>query len=241
MLDYVNTILSVKKAYQWKKISLMGHSMGSIVSYIYASLYPETIDLLIQIDIIKNPQRPHEFILGRFEGLGEKIPLEDDRYYAPKEPRLYTFDELVEIIHRGSAKSINRECCKYLIERGCKRSPKDPEKLYFARDPKTKYYLEYDTHHNYHLDFAKRIKNLNHLVIKGSRSKYIGEDSRELIQLIKNQNPNFEFYEVEGTHHVHLNNPVGVAEKIVPFICKYRPEGAEEQNELERVNAKCKL
>lgn len=228
LFDYVHTILSVMKTYQWEKVSLMGHSLGAVVAYIYASLYPNTIDLLIQIDIIKVPYRSPDYMLKKYSAFGDKLIVENERYDDPNEPPSYTFDELVERIHKGSGKSVNKENCKYLIERNCRRSCKDPNKLYFSRDPKIKFYVEFNIQHDYIKDFAKRIKNINHLVIKGRNSEYIEHDSYELMKLIKDQNPNFEFYELEGTHHVHMNSPEKVAEIISPFICKYRPHRVDE-------------
>lgn len=41
------------REYNWTKISFMGHSMGAIVSFFYASVYPEKINFVIAIDALK--------------------------------------------------------------------------------------------------------------------------------------------------------------------------------------------
>lgn len=39
----------------------------------------------------------------------------------------------------------------------------------------------------------------------------------EILDIIKKKSSKFEYQEVEGTHHVHLNDP----EKVVPLIEKF--------------------
>lgn len=52
-MDNLYLLNFLSKEYNWDKISLMGHSMGSILSFMYASVFPSKVDLLIQIDALK--------------------------------------------------------------------------------------------------------------------------------------------------------------------------------------------
>ncbi|XP_059224367.1 probable serine hydrolase [Stomoxys calcitrans] len=246
ILDYINIVELIVKTFNWQKVSLLGHSLGGVVAYIYATLFPERIDLLIQLDVVKMPYRSPEFQLRAYRITIEKQLLEDERY--DEEPTSYTFDELVELIHRGYRKSVNKENCKYLIERNCSRSSKDPSKLYFSTDPRIKYYVEIADQHEYNADFIKPQKNLNILMIRGTTTIYIDQESLDLLEVLKKQNPNMESYEVEGTHHVHMNSPKEVARYMRPFICKHRPPeessstfDANEQEECLKRFSKSKL
>ena len=70
------------------------------------------------------------------------------------------------------------------------------------------------------------------LVIKASNSPYYmsEEIAERLLRIYINTNPNFEFREVEGGHHVHLNNPERVAPLIVRFLAKkLTDDGTEEK------------
>ncbi|XP_073838519.1 probable serine hydrolase [Musca autumnalis] len=232
VIDYVLIVGRIMKVYKWEKVSLMGHSLGGIVAYTYASLLPDTVDLLIQIDIIKTPYRSPDETLKRYEIQAEKLLIADERYDDTKEPPVYTLEELEEVLHRGSGNSIDKDKCKYLIERGCAMSQRQPDKLYISRDPKVKFYTEFVLHNSYIEDFAKRTTNINHLVIRGTKSPYL-KDSFELVDNMKKFNPNFRFYEVEGSHHIHLNKPDELANIIGPFISDCRPE-----NEIKETRSK---
>ena len=49
-LHFLNLLM---KEYNWSKISLLGHSMGAIVSFLYASTYPEKVNFVIALDALK--------------------------------------------------------------------------------------------------------------------------------------------------------------------------------------------
>ncbi|CAL8118853.1 unnamed protein product [Orchesella dallaii] len=50
LLDGVATISRVIKHYNWEKVSLMGHSFGSIMSFVFAGTNPEMVDRYIAIE-----------------------------------------------------------------------------------------------------------------------------------------------------------------------------------------------
>lgn len=49
-MDYIILVQYLYKYFQWSKISLMGHSMGGITSFVYTMLYPNNVDFLVCID-----------------------------------------------------------------------------------------------------------------------------------------------------------------------------------------------
>jgi len=57
------------------------------------------------------------------------------------------------------------------------------------------------------------------------------EIAERLLKIYINTNPNFEFREVEGGHHVHLNNPERVAPLIVRFLAKKLTDDGTEEKE----------
>lgn len=64
-VDYVHIIIRIIKEYKWRKVSLLGHSMGGIVCFVYATLFPHTIDLLMQIDVVTSPKSSSESTIKR--------------------------------------------------------------------------------------------------------------------------------------------------------------------------------
>ncbi|KAM7356543.1 putative serine hydrolase [Cochliomyia hominivorax] len=217
MIDYVDTIIRIKRQFNWKKVSLLGHSLGGIVSFIYASIYPQNVDLLIQLDIIMTPIRTPEYRLNKLFIGTEKLLIENERLEAlsTKEPPSHSFEELEEKLYLGSNKSIEKINCKYLLKRSINKSQHNKEKYYFSRDGRIKYYHEFNSSLELIQEMAKRIKDIKHLVIRFTNSGYVQDDMLENIRKIHTK---MEFCEVAGTHHAHLNNPKEVAAKLIPFI-----------------------
>lgn len=50
--DGVIYIRRIAKHFGWNKVSIMGHSLGGGVGYIYAASFPKETDLLISLDVI---------------------------------------------------------------------------------------------------------------------------------------------------------------------------------------------
>ncbi|XP_023309208.2 probable serine hydrolase [Lucilia cuprina] len=223
MIDYVDTILLIMKEYNWKKVSILGHSLGGIIGFIYTSLYPQTVDMLIQLDIIMTPIRSPDYRIRKLIMGTEKLLIENERLERLnfEEPPSYSYEELKEKLYLGSNKSIEKENCKYLLNRSINASLMNPGKYYFSRDGRIKYYHEFNPTLELIQIMTKRLKNVNHLVIKFNKSDYI---ENFMLDLVRRNHLNMEFNEAEGTHHAHLNNPTEVAAKIVPFILRFMPE-----------------
>ncbi|XP_010211748.1 PREDICTED: serine hydrolase-like protein 2 [Tinamus guttatus] len=51
-MDYVSEVRRVAAALQWKRFTLMGHSMGGSVAAMFCLLYPEMVDKLILLESI---------------------------------------------------------------------------------------------------------------------------------------------------------------------------------------------
>ncbi|XP_067644964.1 probable serine hydrolase [Eurosta solidaginis] len=224
-MDYVTVIIRVMAEYKWTKVSLMAHSLGSMISFFYAALYPRTVDLLIAVDAIKPYNIPTDSVIKQMRINAEKLLLEEDRIdnLAMHEPPSYSYEQLKQILYEGSYRSVDMDKCQYLLTRNITKSIKYPDKYYFSRDGRTKYYNRFAQSPEFTLEMAKRIKNVPYMVIKGSKSHHINDDCDEIIDVLRLNNPNFEFHEVAGTHHVHLNNPAECAAVINPFINAHRP------------------
>lgn len=224
-VDYVCVILRIMEVYEWDKVSIMAHSMSSFLSFIFASLYPNRLDMLISIDVVKTRYKKPAQHIEMLATYIEKYLVEDDRLANPfaLEPPSYTYEELEKVLHIGSGKSVNLENCHHIIERNINRSTKYPEKYYFSRDGRLKYYFEFTTSPPFAAELARRIHNVPYCVIKGTQSDFINEESDEVIEILRKNNPHFQLHEVDGTHHVHLNNAPEVAAIINPFILQHRP------------------
>lgn len=58
LIDILPILNLIMQEYHWTKISLMGHSMGAILVFIFSSAYPEKVNFAIAIDALKPLFRP---------------------------------------------------------------------------------------------------------------------------------------------------------------------------------------
>lgn len=221
-IDDIHIIKRVVDEYNWSKVSLMGHSLGGILCYLYAALHPNTVDMLIQIDIIISFVGSPKLQLQEMAMCAEKLVTETERMDQSNLPT-YTYSQLEELLHRGSNKSLEKENAKYIINRNVVQSQLYPNKFIFSRDGRIKYNTRYIGESGMFLEMAKRLQNLNHLVIRATKSKFINDSSTKVLNYLEKNNPNFQIHVMDGTHHIHLNNPIEVAKILTPFILKYRP------------------
>lgn len=225
-MDYVRIILRVMQVYQWKTVSLMGHSMGGSVAFHFASIFPERVDMIISLDIIKNSFWPHTMMPALLRHVVEKALATNDRLLGDNhsEPPCYTFKECEQLLYEGSQMSVDLDNCKFILERNISKSQLFPDKYYFSRDGRIKYLLELNPNMGLALAMAKRIcdMTLPYLVIKGGESTNVSAKPTELDDYLMMNNKKFECHVYPGgTHHLHLNNAKMVAQLIIGFLQKH--------------------
>ncbi|XP_043649239.1 serine hydrolase-like protein [Drosophila teissieri] len=221
--DYVFIIPRVMKEFGWSKVSLMGHSLGGVMSFMYAAMAPSTVDLIISLDVllprrIEDPSKLTQDIEGYL--LEERRQADGTEH----EPPSFTWSKLRQRLARNSNNSVPQHLADHMLHRQVARSQMYPEKVFFSRDGRVKFYHIFDIENGLALEMARRIEKKPYLVIKGSLSPFVGPRCDETMSILSKDNPNFEFYEVEGgKHHVHLHAAEECARYIVPFIRNHRP------------------
>ncbi|XP_073838052.1 probable serine hydrolase [Musca autumnalis] len=226
VFDYVLTIVRIVKEYKWRKVSLMGHSMGAIICYFYTALNPHMVDMLIQIDLIKDAYFSLNHQIKEINIRIEKLLIENERLENSgiHMPPCYSYEELEETHYRGCGKSVHKEYCKHLLNRSIDRAEQHPAKFYFSRDPRIKYYVRLPAEHNLGIEMAKLIRNIPYMLIRSDKHSFMTTADEEIVQVLRTNNPNFHYIRVENsTHHLHLNNAEEVAKHINSFILQHRP------------------
>ncbi|XP_017022800.1 probable serine hydrolase [Drosophila kikkawai] len=225
--EFVYIIPRVMHEYGWKKVSLLGHSLGGIISFFYAGLAPHTVDMVISLDILlTTPLRDCELSIKKAAQDMEKHLVEEDRREDGNlhEPPSYTLPQLCKALAKGSNNSVTPELAKHLLYRQVTKSELYPDRFFFSRDGRIKFYHSIHTERGLAAELAGRIGRKPYLIIKGSMSPYLGVECEEPMSILAHNNPHFEFYEVAGgTHHVHLHAAEECARYIVPFIQHHRP------------------
>lgn len=221
--DNIYLLNIILKEYQWDKLSIMAHSMGSLVGFLFSSIFPSKVDMLIGLDALKPHIRETDKLVPFLERHLENFVKADLRNQEKSEPPCYTYDELVERLHLGTYKSITKECCPYLLKRAIKKSIKYPDKYYFGRDSRLKHLFPISLSQETCLALARRIQ-IPYLFIKAKRSPFYEDEKyyHEAIDVLK-ESSKFELMNVDSTHHFHLTDPAICSETISNFINKNYP------------------
>ncbi|XP_053692532.1 serine hydrolase-like protein [Sabethes cyaneus] len=227
--DTIIVILRIMQAYNWTKVSLVGHSLGAMMCYMFIGIYPELVDLFVAIDAFQ-PYFPGKML----EHLAHHIErtLASDMANRRNElPKVYTHQEMLEKIHHGLASTIPKEICHHLLARNIAASKHRPEKYFFRQDSRTKFpnVLGWSMETN-----AQAARNITCpvLIIKATDSIHYSDpdECKQLIELMKKKpSSHVTFVTVKGCHYVHLIEPERVANVITHFLnsCKYSRETVE--------------
>lgn len=230
---FVYIIKYLKNEYKWKKVSILGHSMGAIIGFTYCSLYPDDVDMMIAIDGLKlfyvPPHHASTLIKSSIDG----ISLETERNMIKSEPPCYTYPELVEKLSAGMKYSMDKEYAHHILRRGVRKSELYPGKYYFIRDGRLKHFGMFTFDYDMCELLAKQITAPYCLIVFSGSSDINREDqslSKHFVEEMANTLPIIEIHGVEGKHHTHLNEPEKVVEIVTTFIEKYRPDFVANQN-----------
>lgn len=138
------------------------------------------------------------------------------------EPPSYPLEVLKEKISKSFINSVDIEYAEYVLRRNIQPSAKDPNKYYVTRDPRLKSIFFGNWAQKELVEYAADV-TCPLLFIKASKSGYLEnkENSIEVLETVMKVSPNCHYETVEGTHHVHLNNPERLNRLINKFINKY--------------------
>jgi len=219
-----------------------GHASSSGVSWLalhgwldnagmcslYAETFPEHVQALIMIDLVKPSSRRVDEVVERTRNavqslmdIEKKLKEKPDRVYKSEEEALNRLLESANFMHGENA--VTEESARTMLKRGLKPSSCGSG-FVFTRDLRHRVPSLYGLPGEFLEQFARNIK-CPHLLIKATGSP--DYDSPELIQKILeiySDNPNFQMATVEGSHHVHLNSPQLVAPQIDSFVGKHFKE-----------------
>lgn len=93
--DNIFVLEEIRLQQKWDRLSLVGHSMGSIVSFLYATIFPENVDLVVALDTLKLQVHSPQMTARLIQYRAEKGFLVDQRGRdESSKPPEYTYDEL---------------------------------------------------------------------------------------------------------------------------------------------------
>lgn len=221
-IDFISLIRMIQQFYNWNKISLMGHSMGSNTSVLYSGFFSDDVDLIIAIDgVITGVYDPKGFIETTRKEI-DYFLIADERNHKNLEPPSYSYNEIIEKMCQNVYQSINEDVAKILLKRGMKVSEKNSEKFYFIRDGRLRLHNNVKINMKTYEEIYKNIK-APMIYIKADNQFGPPRKTNEALEVLKKL-PDFQHHLVEGRHHVHMTNPERISGFISDFINTYRGE-----------------
>jgi len=191
--DYAHDVLQVAQQMGWETFSLLGHSLGAIVSVIVAGALPDRINRLALIDGLIPP-------LGEPESAAERMgtALQAQLAQSSKRKPVYAeMDRAVEARMKGVV-AVSREAAELLAQRGLMPAPggytwRSDSRLTLASATR--------------LTRAQALSFVN--AIRCPAQLLVAEEgmlaqNKELLASVP-----FEVTVLPGGHHLHLNDEAG--------------------------------
>lgn len=204
----------------------MGHSLGALCCFFYASLLPDKIDLFLALEAFE-PHLIKPVAMMKLSVVEFFRNEEHEKQVNPDaEPPSYNYEELLDKIVQGSNHSVDREGARYLVLRNVKRSTKCPEKFYFNFDRRLRGFDRVSRHPKDVISFASNIKvPVLYLLADDSYVKELNYEANAGIRdFMLANNPDFHIRYGPGTHHFILTGDVEpYVDEICQFLRRYRP------------------
>lgn len=213
----------------WDKIFLLAHSLGAQLSFLFSLVYPFQVRSLVSIDV------PHLLTPGlnnwapiMASSIEAQLNIEEvltddpvDNFQVP----VYSEQDALNRLMSGHDNSLTKESAQIMLKRGAK---KERWGYTFNRDLRQRLMFvelksDYDLLKRYMNDFFSS----NLLVIRANQSsfKFNPNISQPFFEIFEKNCKLFKQVFLDGTHHLHMNNP----ESVAPEICKFFDEVIETQ------------
>ena len=205
LIDFAYDLHELVESQGWQSFILMGHSMGGIISTLYASCFPEHVSKLISIesfgpmtkDTQSSPTQLRDSIMSRLKSQKSEA----------KHPK-----SIERTVHaRAAVGDIKLESARLLITRNLRE---ENGQLFFTTDRRLRTFSSLRMTESQAEAFVRNIQCPT-LVITGTQGY---ESMRTILHKRLDWVKDLTMAECEGFHHLHMDNPQPVAEKIVEFL-----------------------
>ena len=206
-IDYVSDVIAVAYKLGWKRFSLLGHSLGGTVASVFAACRPQSVDKLLLIEALGPITAPADDSLGQVRrGMDQRAAFEEKLRVFSRE------DEAIEI--RGKVNGLSREAATALVNRGLKAVPGG---FSWSSDPRLTLSTPLRYTEDQMLAVLRGIEAKTLLVLAQPEAPYL---SREMIERRIEQVRDIAVHRLDGSHHLHLENPAPIAKLIGDFVAR---------------------
>lgn len=217
--DGIALIRRIVKYYGWDRVTLLGHSLGGALSFMYAAAFPEEVESFISIDIAGPPARDHR---KQAANLGDSIDrfLRYETLPESKTP-CYSYDDAIDVVLAAYDGSVDLQSVEVLMRRGMAPAPAHlgREGFHFSRDLRLKVSLMGMLSLEQVVAHAERIKCrvLNIRAVPGMHFDNL-DYYPSVIEAMRKSSSELVYLEIPGTHHIQLVNPERISQPIADFL-----------------------
>ncbi|OQV18325.1 putative Serine hydrolase-like protein [Hypsibius exemplaris] len=221
MTDRLLDLKRVLKQLGWTRFTIIGHSMGAGLGQVYAALFPEEVEALVSLDVLKQmSENPANTVQGlrkayaTLETYNEDV--EEESFAKEKAADWYFEKNVQQIATMKNADLISREALAVILDRNIRQLHGDQYVL--RRDPRIAFPPIVRTSADQHREIYNAIKT-DHLFIRNLKSTaWEPALEKEFIEIYNKNCSRFVYKEVDAMHHAHLDHPELVAPIITEFL-----------------------
>ncbi|RMQ41966.1 Lipase [Pseudomonas cichorii] len=195
LADYVFDVLQVAEQLGWQRFSLLGHSLGAIISVILAASQPERVQRLALIDGLLPLTSEADETVARM-----RMAIEAQLALPGKQKPVYAdLERAIEVRMKGMV-AVSREAAQLLAQRGLMPVPGG---YTWRSDSRLTLPSATRFSHRQAMHFVEAVQCPTQLVMAedGMLAR-----NRELLS-----NLPFQVLSLPGGHHLHLNDEAGAA------------------------------
>ncbi|KAJ9579154.1 hypothetical protein L9F63_024740 [Diploptera punctata] len=133
--DGLIVVRRIVKYYNWKKITILGHSLGGTIGFLYAATFPDEIKKLICIDIASPAVRSLPYFVNQTGSIVDKFLNYEDLNEGTVPT--YTHAEMMKIMLNAYKEALTEESCEIMLKRGAIPVAGD-DNYRFSRDSRLK-------------------------------------------------------------------------------------------------------
>lgn len=193
--DYAHDVLQVAEQFGWQRFSLLGHSMGAIVSVLLAGALPERVERLALIDGVIPYTGEADSAPQKLGSALEALLAVNDK----RKPVYASFDQAVEARMKGVG-AVSREAAEMLAQRGLMPVPGG---YTWRTDPRLMLPSAMRLTRAHALGFVSRVACPTSLVL-AEQGLMMQPELLELVESFP-----FDIRRLVGGHHLHLDDDIG--------------------------------
>ena len=193
--DYAHDVLQVAEQFGWQHFSLLGHSMGAIVSVLLAGALPERVERLALIDGVIPYTGEADSAPQKLGSALEALLAVNDK----RKPVYASFDQAVEARMKGVG-AVSREAAEMLAQRGLMPVPGG---YTWRTDPRLMLPSAMRLTRAHALAFVSRVACPTSLVL-AEQGLMMQPELLELVESFP-----FDIRRLVGGHHLHLDDDIG--------------------------------